>query len=272
MKSLKTLLLALPILLLVLIQVLPVGVMILTSLKSPLAFLEQGPLGLTGFSLENYERVVLKDGFLQSVWTSAVVAASSAVAAVGVGSLAAYGLARIEVAGRRWITLSFLLARLLPPVALAIPLFLLVKSLGLIDTRLGLVLAHTSFNLPFAVWLLLPFFEGLPKEVEEAGALDGCTRAQLFRIVVFPMALPGLMVAGIFCFLQSWNDFLFSLILAGSQTRTAPLGVNGYMTGFGPEWGPMTAASSLILLPVFVFSFLLQRHIVSGLGAGAVKS
>jgi multiple sugar transport system permease protein len=185
--------------------------------------------------------------------------------------MAAFALARIEFRFKAAFKGAILAARLLPPVALAVPLFLLVTRLGLADTRMGLALAHSAFNLPFAIWLLTPFFAGIPKELEEAATVDGFTRFQIFRIVYFPLALPGVLVASLFCFLLSWNDFLFSLILAGSATKTAPLAVNGYMTGFGPEWGPMTAASVVVLVPVFVLSLFLQRSLVGGIQSGGIK-
>jgi multiple sugar transport system permease protein len=268
---LRKLLRTLPLALLLLLQLLPIALLLLASLRTPVSLLEHGPLSLRGLHLGNYREVITRGHFLDHMWTSTRIALSSTALSLGAGSLAAYALARLEFRGRRLLAASFLVSRLIPPVALAIPVFLLLERVGHTDTPLGLVLAHTSFNLPFAIWLMMPFFAALPREYEEAASIDGCTRFQAFRIVIFPLALPGLLVAGIFCFLLSWNDFLFSLVLAGSRTRTASLAVNGYMTSFGPDWGPMSAASVLILVPVFLFSLALQRHIVSGLGAGGVK-
>lgn len=268
---LRTVLLALPLVALVVIQLFPVAVVLLTSITAPIDLLRRGPFGFGAVFFGNFEQVLVKDGFLSPLANSAIIASASTVISVLFGGLAAYGLTRFHFRGRRVLTMSFLCARIVPPIALAVPAFLLLKALGATDTLAGLTLAHTTFNLPFAVWLLLPFFDGLPVQIEEAALVDGCSRFQLFARVVVPLAVPGLMVAGIFCFLLSWNDFLFSLILAGSSVKTAPLTVNAYMTGFGPEWGPMTAASVVILIPVFAFSFALQKHIIGGVTAGGLK-
>lgn len=267
----KKALLLLPVLLLACVQILPVVVVALTSVKTPVALLEGKLFGTEGFFLGNYAKVLLEDGLHRPLLTSLVVAAISTAISVAAGSMAAFGLARLEFRFKGTFAGAILCARLLPPVALAVPLFLLINALGLSDTRLGLALAHATFSLPFAIWLLMPFFAAMPKELEEAALVDGFTRFQIFRLLYFPLALPGLLVASLFCFLLSWNDFLFSLILAGSDTKTAPLAVNGYMTGFGPEWGPMTASSVIVLLPVLALSLLLQRYLVGGLQAGGIK-
>ena len=267
-------LLFLPVLLLLLllcVQLFPVAIIVLTSFKTQVALLEHGPFSWSGFSLGNYLKVVTEDVFYKPMGTSLTVALGAVCFSLLTGAPAAYALARFRFRGKKLLAAGLLSGRLLPPVALALPLFLLFKKSGLTDTVAGLVLAHTSFNLPFAIWLLLPFFESLPRALEEAAEMDGCSRAQIFWHVYFPLTLPGLVVAGVFCFLLSWNDFLFSLMLAGSSVKTAPLVVNGYMTGFGTEWGPMTASSVLILVPVFVFSFWLQKHMVRGLSAGSLK-
>jgi multiple sugar transport system permease protein len=270
-RPLKTALLYVPVLIVVAIQVFPVLLILLTSFRKQVSLLQHGPFSLDGLFWGNYRQVLVTDEFLRYMGTSSLVALASTLISIATGSLAAYALTRFSFWGRKSLSVGILCARIIPPVALAVPLFLLLKQAGLTDTLAGLVLAHTTINLPFAIWLMMPFFESLPRELEEAAEMDGCSKLQVFRIIFLPLALPGLMVAGIFCFLLSWNDFLFSLILAGSDTKTAPLVVNGYMTGFGPEWGPMTASSMLIMFPVFLFSLLLQKHIVAGLSAGGVK-
>lgn len=270
-RTLTRFLFVLPVLLLALIQIFPVVVIVLTSLKTPVALLEWNLFSLSGFDFSNYTRVLFEDDLLTPLFNSLVVASSSTLLSVGAAAMAAFALARIEFRFKKTFAGAVLVARLLPPVALAVPLFLLITNLSLADTKLGLTLAHSTFNLPFAIWLLMPFFAAIPRELEEAAAIDGFTRFQTFRLIFFPLALPGLLVASMFCFLLSWNDFLFSLILAGSETKTAALAVNGYMTGFGPEWGPMTAASVVVLAPVFFLSLLLQRSLVGGIQSGGIK-
>lgn len=270
-SALRTALLAFPLGALLVVQLFPVVIIVLTSMKTEVSLLEHGPFSLSGFSFGNYAKVLVEDAFLLPMGNSLLIAVLATLLSLACGATAAYALARMRFRGHGILSAGLLCGRLLPPVALALPLFVLLKKFGLTDTVTGLTLAHASFNLPFAIWLLMPFFESLPKSLEEAAVIDGCTRAQVFRHVFFPLALPGLLVTAVFCFLLSWNDFLFSLFLAGSRLKTAPLTVNGYMTGFGTEWGPMTASSVLILAPVFAFSLLLQRHLVGGIASGSLK-
>ena len=157
---------------------------------------------------------------------------------------------------------------MIPPIALALPFFVLLRFLRVTDTVFGLVLAHTTFNLPFAVWLIMPYFASQPKAFEEAAALDGCKVGSIFRYISFPLALPGILVSAIFCFLLSWNDFLFSLILSGASTKTAPLAINAYMTSDRIEWGPMTASSLLVLIPALILCSFIQKYMNPGMGGG----
>lgn len=263
--------LALPVAALVAAQLLPIAVIVLTSFKTPYALLKDGPLTLHGFFLGNYLQAMRDDDFFAYLRNSACIGALSTAASLTCGTLAAYALSRFRFRGREPIALAVLCARVVPPVTLAIPLFAVFRTLNLTDTLGGLALAHTSMNLPMAIWLMIPFFDAIPHELEQAAMLDGCNRWQVFTKVMLPLVRPGLMVTGIFCFLVSWNDFLFSLVLAGSRTKTATLAVNSYLTAWGADWGPMTASSVLVLLPAFFFAASLQKHVVSGVSAGGVK-
>lgn len=254
------------------IQLLPIWIIALTSFKTPMALLDDGgALNLQGLFLGNYERVLFEDNLWQYIKTSLVIAFASTFLSVFTGALAAYPLARYRFPGRKVMTLGILCSRMVPPVALALPAFLLLRTFGAVDHYWGLILAHTTFNLPFAIWLLIPFFQLLPKDFEDAAVMDGLSTWQTFRLIFLPLALPGIIVSSIFCFLMSWNDFLYSLILAGSETRTAPLAINAYMTSDQIEWGAMTASSMLVLIPVFVLCKYLQNHLVNGLTSGGVK-
>jgi multiple sugar transport system permease protein len=271
MKIARPIILWIPIFLLTAIQVFPIASTLLSSVRTPQSFLSGLEWDLSHFSLENYRKVVLEDGFSKSLLTSIVVALCSGFASVAAGAGTAYALSKRTSQKVKVFGLALLISRLVPPVAIALPVFLLIQKLSLLDTYLGLILAHTSLNFPFAVWLLLPFFKAIPEVFEQAAALDGARGFSLFWHVVSPLALPGIIVAGVFCFLMSWNDFLFALFLAGSDVKTAPLLVNSYMTGFAPEWGPMSSASLLMLVPVFFFSLILQRKLTAGGLAGGMK-
>lgn len=271
MNQFKKFFLWIPLFFILFIQLFPVALILMTSFKSEHDLLRSGPLSFSKIDFSNYLRVIETDSFLNYLGTSLKIGLGSTALSVILGLLAAFGLSRINHRTGDHLKIGLICARLTPPVALAIPLFLLVKSLGLTDTDSGLILAHTTLNLPFAVWLMLPFFSQLPKSYDEAARIDGCSLFDTFWRIILPLSLPGILVTTLFCFLMSWNDFLFSLVLAGSKTKTAPLAINAYMTGFGPEWGPMTASSVLILIPVFILSLSLQKHLIGGLNAGGVK-
>lgn len=262
----------LPVVLILLVQLFPLYIILLTSFKEPLSLLEDGGgLSWDGLFLGNYGRVIFEDGIWQPIKSSLWIACASSLASVSLGSLAAYALAIFKFRGNWLISMSILCSRMVPPVALALPAFLLLRMFGAVDNHWGLIIAHTTFNLPFAIWLMIPFFKLLPLDYQDAAAMDGLGLWQTFRIIYLPLAKPGIVVASIFCFLMSWNDFLYSLILAGSNTRTAPLAINAYMTSDQIEWGAMTASSVLVLVPVLVFCRYLQNHLIEGLTAGGLK-
>lgn len=257
---------------LVVVQLFPLLVIILTGLRSPASVLREGIFSLSDFGLANFKILFEQHAMVKSLLSSLVIGVSSAFLGVVIAAALAFACTHLHFRYSKQVILMFVCFRLVPPAALVIPLFVLMSHANLNDTHTGLILAHTGINLPFALWLMLPFFRSVPPEMIQAAQVDGLSSLDTFWRIVLPIVAPGLMVAGIFCFLLSWNDFLLALVLAGSQVQTAPLLVNGFMTGFGPEWGSMAAASLVLLTPVFILSFLLQKHIVSGLSAGSVKS
>ncbi|MFK7827479.1 MAG: carbohydrate ABC transporter permease [Oligoflexales bacterium] len=261
-----------PAMFLAIAQFFPIYVIALTSFKTPLALMEDGmSLSFIGLSLENYEKVLTEDGFLSHIWVSLTVAIFATFFSIIIASLAAFALARFKFRGKKFLTLTILCSRMVPPVALAMPVFLLVDLLGVHDTIWGLVIAHMSFILPFCIWILLPFFVALPHDLGEAAVIDGLSSTKIFSMVYLPLALPGVLVASIFCFLFSWNDFLYSLILAGSQTKTAPLAINAYMTSDRIEWGAMSASSMIVMVPIFLLSLLVQKHFAKGVPSAGIK-
>lgn len=261
-----------PLLIIFVLQLLPIYFIFITSFKAPVDLLYDGTaLSLNKLYLGNYTRVIFEDAFLEPVYKSLLVALGSTVISVFLGSAAAFVLAKYQFKARSTISLSVLCLRMIPPIALALPLFLLLKEFGAIDSIVGLIIAHTSFNLPFAIWLMIPFYEGLASEFSDAAKIDGLSDLKIFTKIYLPLSLPGIVVSSIFCFLLSWNDFLFSLILSGAHSKTAPLAINAYMTSDRIEWGAMTAASIIVLIPAFIMCFFLQKHLVSGMSAGGVK-
>ena len=185
---------------------------------------------------------------------------------------AAYAFARFPFRGRSLLFFSLLVMRMLPPIAVLVPMYVLFSKFGLTTTRFCVVLAYTTFSLPLVVWIMRGFFEELPRELEESAWVDGASRYAAFRHVVLPLIRPGLVAASILCLQLAWNDFLFAAVLTNNATRTLPVLMAAYSGGdTGVDWGGMTASGVLVMLPVMIFSFLAQRHLVAGLSSGAVK-
>jgi len=259
-------------LVLVLSYALPYLYLLMTSFK-PAADVQQIPPSFfpAVLSFENFRGVLLSSALPKAFGTSLTVAVLTTVLSLAVAVPAAF----VATQYRRRITTIFLLfaliTRMVPSVALGVPLFQLLKSLGLIDTLPGLVLAHTSAAVPLALLLMSAFFEGIPKELEEAARMDGCTRFQAFRIIILPIMKGGIAVTALFTFITSWNEFLYALLLTSEATKTAPIIIADYNSVYGLAWGPMTAAAVLYSLPVIIVTLALQKQIVGGLTFGAVK-
>jgi ABC-type glycerol-3-phosphate transport system permease component len=202
---------------------------------------------------------------------SLIVGGGSTLLSLILGTPAAYAFARVRFRGQNASLLFLLALRMLPPITTVIPLFLLMRNLRLLDTQLALILAYTTFNLPFIVWMLRSFFLDLPQELEEASWIDGATRWQGFSRVILPLSAPGLVASAIFSLMLSWNDFIFAVILTSRKAPTLPMLIAGFTTEMGVSWGIMMAAGSVVVLPVLLFTLFVQRYLVMGLTSGAVK-
>ena len=257
--------------LLLMVQVAPVLIIIQTAFKTPRSLLESGTFSLGGWTVNNFYRIFVEQSLGHDLLNSFVIAACTMILSIGCGSLMAFALTRWRSPFKAHIVSFILITRLLPPVALALPLFLILRHLWLHDTIIGLILAHTALNFPLSTWTLMPFMNAVPRSLEEVATLEGATNLETFFHITLPLVKPGLVVAGLFSFLMSWNDFMFSLILAGSSVKTAPLTLNGYITGFGTEWGPLCAGACVLLLPVSILSFKLHHHMISNSTQGGVK-
>lgn len=203
---------------------------------------------------------------------SLVVTAVSVVAALVLSVHAAYGLARYQFRMKTWLMLGILATSMIPGIAILVPLYNLSVKTGLYNTLPGMIIVYTAWNVPLLVWLLKGFFESVPAELEEAALMDGCGRYRMFYLIVLPIARPGLLAGAIMAMMAVWNDFLIGFTLAVSeQKRLLPYGLYAYISNIGVDWGQLMAATVLALLPV-VFAFLLmQKWLVQGLMAGAVK-
>lgn len=242
------------------------------SLKTRVQTFAKPPLFLWQPTFENYVRVLNQADFLTAFGNSVVVSAGAVMLSLLVGVPAAYVFARFPFRGRGFLFFSLLVVRMLPPIAVLVPMYILLNKAGLINTRLSVILAYTTFSLPLVVWIMRGYFEDLPRELEESAWVDGASRALAFRRIVLPLARPGMVAATILCLLLAWNDFLFAAVLTNTATRTLPVLMAAYSGGdTGIDWGPMTACGVLVVLPVILFGFAVQKHLVSGLSSGAVK-
>jgi multiple sugar transport system permease protein len=253
----------------------PVVWMFLTSFKSESEYFSYPPVFWPkDFRLRNYFNAMAFPpdgrGGLQGLRDSLVIASCTTLVSVLAGSLAAYSLSRFKTGGENF-SFWILSTRMFPPVAAALPLFLIFKYVKLLDTHLSLIVANTIFNLPFVVWLLKGFFDELPVEMEEAAMLEGCTRLQVFRLISLPLVAPGLVATSLFSFIFSWNEFMFALLLTRRNVRTLTIIVPSLVGGHEILWGEIAAIGTVAIIPGIILSLLLQRYLVRGLSLGAVK-
>ena len=254
-----------------LLALFPIVVMVLTSLKTRSLVFTIPPVLLFKPHFENYTYVLFGRDFFRFFINSVIVGLGATISSVLVGALAAYGLARFHFLGRRPIGTLVLFLRMVSPVIVVIPVFILYSLFGLSGKRLGLILIYVALNLPFCIWVLRAFIAEVPIEIEESALIDGCGEGAIFFRMILPLIAPGTSVAAIFTFRICWNEFILSLVLTNRYTRTLPVGVSLFITETGIEWGQITAIATIIALPAFVFTFVAAKNLIMGLTAGAVK-
>ena len=248
----------------------PVYWLFMISFKTPDEIFHVPPLWLPGeIQFRNYW-VLFKDGDVIAIWNSLVVAGVSSVIAMILGTFCAYSLARFNTGGEN-LAMWIISQRMMPPIAVVFPIFLIYVYFGMVDTYSGLILLYTAFNLPYVIWMMRGYIADIPLELEESALVDGCTRWQMLWKVVFPMVRAGLMATAVFTFVFAWNDFLFALILTHTNVITFPVQLTHYMGGQSNFWSKIAAMSVLGTLPIFVAVTLMQRYLVRGISLGAVK-
>jgi multiple sugar transport system permease protein len=221
---------------------------------------------------KNYEALFTDAAFIRVLTNTIVVTVGSTLLAITVGSLAAYGLARSRAfPGRRPLEVSLILLRAMPGVVLVVPLYDLLANAGLLGKMPTLIVLYAMVNLPFAIWIMTPYFQGIPTELEEAAVVDGASSRIVFLKVVLPVALPGIAATALFIGLLAWNEFLIPVVLGNESTKTLPVLISGFISARELDWGPMAAASSLAIIPIAIVTLVMQRRLVSGLSQGAVK-
>jgi multiple sugar transport system permease protein len=253
----------------------PVYWLVTISLKSEVDQFAVPPRWLNfAPTLVHYKDAFIERSFGQYLTTSAIVAVLSTVCALMLGTLAAYALARFRLPKRldKRISLWILSTRMFPPIVTAVPLFLMMRDLRLLNTKASLIIVYTAFNLPFVVWMMRGFFMEVPREMEEAAMVDGDSRLGALWRVVLPLVAPGLAATAVFCLIISWNEFLFALVLTQTDAAmTLPVGIAGRVTQYEIKWGVMSAAGVVAMMPILIFAMAVQRYLVRGLSLGAVK-
>jgi ABC-type glycerol-3-phosphate transport system permease component len=222
-------------------------------------------------TLDNLRHVFIESRFGSALGTSLFTAISSTILALILGSGIAYPLARRRVPAQKQISSWILSLRIIPPIVVIIPLFLLLRSVGLTGSIWSLVIVYAYMNLPLTVWLMRGFFADMPVEIEEAAHVDGCSPLGTFLRITVPLTLPGIVATGLLAFIFAWNEFLFANVLTGAGTRTAPVGLTEYVTPVSVEWNNIMAAGIVVVLPVWIGALAAQRYLVRGLTLGAVK-
>ena len=223
-------------------------------------------------TLENFALVFDSPYHLgRKLLNSTVVSLVTVAVAIPIATGAAYSFSRFRMRGERVMFVMILATQFVPAVVIVLPFFLLFRDLGILDTRLGLILVNLSIVTPFAIWMIKGFIDGIPRDTEEAALVDGSTRLQVIRNIVLPMAAPGLVAAAIFCFIISWNDFLFALILTTNKAVTLTVGLALFQAEEGDLWNLLAAAGIIIMVPMFVLALIIQKHFVQGMTMGAVR-
>jgi multiple sugar transport system permease protein len=262
----------LPAALIVLLAVGPFAWLLLTALTPSEAITATGvSVSPDGWSLANFDRLLRRTSFIGNMGHSMVVASGTVVLGLVVSVTAAYAFSRFRCAGRRILMLQFLRVNMFPVVLLILPLFIMMRWRGLLDTHLALILANATVAIPFAVWMLTSYINAIPKSLDEAAMIDGCSRLSALRRVVLPLALPGIISTGIYIFITAWNEYLYALTLTGRTVRTVTVAIQTLIGEFQIEWGLLAAGGVVGALPVVLLFLVVQRRLVGGLTQGAVK-
>lgn len=242
--------------------------MVLNAFKTPLQIIKLPPELIFTPTLRNFENVFGTQNFMRYITNSMIIGAGCTLIGLLIGLPAAYSIARYR---QNRLALTILMARMVPGITFLVPLFIVFRTLGLVDTYTSLILTHMLVGLPFIVWVMVPFFESIPRELTEAAVVDGASAVRAFVSVVLPLSGPGIVTASILSFVFSWNNFMFSIVLASSRTRTVPVAIYNFISYAQIDWGGLMAAAVVITLPVLVLAIVTQRYVIRGLTAGAIK-
>lgn len=251
--------------------VVPIALVILNSFKRAKDIFTTTPTLIFSPTLINYVNAFTKANFGLYYMNSIIVGVTSTVIVIVIGTLAAYALTSFRLPGANTIAGAILVGKLVPTISMVLPLFVIINAMGLRGTLGGPIIAHTALNLPFVIWLMMGFVRDVPRELEQAALIDGCTRLQAFRLVVLPVILPGIAAAFILSMQYSWNELLFALQLTTLNTYTLPVGIAGFVGSISVDWGLSSAAATATMVPLIILGFFIQKHLARGTTGGAVK-
>lgn len=250
----------------------PIVWSVLNSFKTERDILAYPPRFVFEPTLAAYREVLFgAQSILPNLWSSMVISVGTTVLTMVLAIPAAYALARLRVPGRRMTGFYILVTQMLPPVGIIIPYFLLLRNIGWMDTYHGIIIIYLSFSLPFAIWLMVSYFEDIPFEMEEAAAVDGASRLITLRRIILPQVRGGIAVTVVFVFLNAWNEFLFAVVLSGNTVRPVTIAMFNFVSVEQTLWAQLAAVSVIAMLPVVILGIVAQSHIVKGLTVGAVK-
>jgi multiple sugar transport system permease protein len=255
----------------IVICVFPFYWMVTTSFKDQAAILSPTPQFFFQPTVSNYTTAFQKFDIGASLVNSLIVALSTTAISLVLGAPAAYAIARFDFKGKRDLWFWFISNRMISPIVVALPFFLIARQFHLLDTQLVLILIYLTFNVPIVVWICADQFRNIPKELDEAATLEGYNSFAIFWRIALPLAAPGIAVSAIFSFIFSWNELLYALVLTRSNAKTAPVIATSFLSGYELPWGQIMATGTLVALPVIIFSIIVSRQLVRGLTMGAIK-
>jgi multiple sugar transport system permease protein len=223
-------------------------------------------------TIENFINIFSEpSNFGPMVLNSLVVSGLTVLVAIPIATLAAYAFSRFSFKAKNFLLVSVLSSQFVPPVVIVLPFFTIFMKVQLLDTRVALVILNLSFVLAFAIWMIKGFIDAMPKEIEQAAVVDGCNQLQVLRHVTFPLIMPGVITSAVFCFIQSWNEFLFALIITRKYATTLQVGLMSLLSDRGIIWEQMAAAGLIVMIPIFILSVSIRKFFIQGLTMGAVK-
>ncbi|MEO9820758.1 MAG: carbohydrate ABC transporter permease [Paracoccaceae bacterium] len=266
----RRLVVELPMALILLFTLSPYLWMALTSVTQEKNLFTHGP-SLVGATLENYFRLFSTVGFADNLLDSFIVAGGTVIFGLTLSVPAAYAFSRFRFKGRRFLMLQFLVINMFPLVLLILPLFILMKTLGLVDTYFALIIANSTIAIPFSVWMMTSYIDGIPRSLDEAAMTDGCTRFGALRRVVLPLCTPGIIATGVYIFITAWNEYLYALTLGGRNIKPITVAIQTLIGEYQVEWGLLTSGGIVGAMPATILFLFIQKRLIAGMTQGAVK-